>query len=98
MCGPFFRTKYENALTPQERDHCLEIFLKEKFPTKIYAFILIYTILLGLCMIGFQIALIVVKGSWYYIGTGIWIGSILVIVEIVGLGLSNYYFLLYLRL
>jgi len=90
MCIRQCRSKYENLLTPEERAKCLEIFLKEKFPTKIYAFVIIFSIFLGLNMIGFQIALINVKGSLYFIGTGIWVGSILVLVKLFSLGLSNF--------
>lgn len=64
------KTKYQKLLTSNEVIKCQEIVLKEKFPLKTYASVLSIQIYLGLCMIGFQIGLIVVKGPYYYVGVG----------------------------
>ncbi len=65
-----FKTKYQKLLTKDETNRCIKIMLQEKFPFKIYLTCLFVNIFFGCCAIGFQIALISVKGPLYYVGAG----------------------------
>ena len=91
------KSKAEKALSKEERLKCLEKMLNEDFPTKLYigsAFIHIFFALAAIC---FQIIAIVYQAKLYFIGTGIWVGVIMIICEIICLLLSihsfnlNYY-------
>ena len=64
------KSKYQKLLTKEEVTRCKEIVLEEKFPLIVYISVLSIEIFYGLCMIGFGIGLIVVKGPYYYVGTG----------------------------
>ncbi len=76
-------------LTNFERKKCLNTFLYDKFPSKIYAFILGYHIIIGLFMIIIQTVLTLVKGPCYKTEVGIWCGLIIIIIQAILMILSN---------
>lgn len=64
------KTKYQRLLSKEEQKKCVKSMLQEKFPLKTYVSCLLVNIVFALCIIGFQIGLISVKGPLYFVGAG----------------------------
>lgn len=83
-------TKYEKQLTPEEKTLAKKSMLHDDFPMAAVFYSAIFGSVLALSAIGLQILGIIVKCPLYYIATGIWTGSYLLVLEILALILSIY--------
>ncbi len=65
-----FKSEAEKALSKEELKKCQEVMLEEKFPFKRYVITILLNLIIGLSVIGFQIAGIILKSRLYFVGVG----------------------------
>lgn len=73
------RVRDSKKLTVEEKREIIKERLKNNFPTEYIFHFAVVFIQLGLVEIGLQIALICYKAPFYYIGNGIWGGTLVII-------------------
>lgn len=76
------KTKSEKKLFESQRCLGIKNMLDNDYPLVLVICFIIGGILLGIGAISFQIVSIVYEAPLYYIGTGIWVGVLMVINEI----------------
>lgn len=78
----------KTTLTTKESNMAIEAVLKGNFPTIVFILNTVFGILACACMIGFQIGIMFAEGPLWFVGTGIWVGAIIILCKLVGLVLS----------